>query len=317
MTNINVLLLGLHREQRVMSLLREESVALMSRIKVDWSRQITTDVNPVLRKFERWLNEQGYRSLTINAYRITIARFLKETGSLNPTLEDAKIWHGNLAESKLARSTVNIWGAALKAFYKSRGIELALPYMKVNNKIPYFFSEDEVLAILNATTNLKHYTMLNLMFYCLLRAGDLINLEDDDIDLNAKTLRIRDGKFGKSAILPIPTACIQILEQYLEVRPKIEIDGKYPVFYTDRLNRWNLRAIEMMFKECKKRAGVKSHGSVHVWGRHSPASIMVKNGCDIYSLQQLMRHSSISTTSRYLHTDISTLRDKQNKYLDI
>jgi len=289
----------------------------MPGIKVNWSRQIITDVNPVLRKFERWLNEQGYRDACIKSYLRPIARFLKETGSANPTLEDAKVWHGDLAESKLARSTVNIWGAALKAFYKSRGMELTLPYMKVNNKIPYFFSEEEVLAILNATTNLKHYTMLSLMFYCLLRAGDLINLEDDDIDLNAKTLRIRDGKFGKSAILPIPPACIQTLEQYLEVRPKIEIEGKFPLFYTDQLNRWKLRAIEMMFKECKKRAGVKSYGSVHVWGRHSPASIMVKHGCDIYSLQQLMRHSNIKTTARYLHTDVATLRDKQNKYLEI
>jgi integrase/recombinase XerD len=106
--------------------------------------------------------------------------------------------------------------------------------MKVSNKIPYFFSEEEVLAIFNATSNLKHYTMLNLMFYCILRAGDLINLEDDDIDLKTMTLRIRDGKFGKSAILPIPQSCVQILEQYLQVRPKVEIEGKFPVFYTDR-----------------------------------------------------------------------------------
>ena len=72
-----------------------------------------------------------------------------------------------------------------------------------------------------------------------------------------------------------------------------------------------------MFNKCKKAAGVKSRGSVHVWGRHSPASIMVKHGCDIYSLQQLMRHSSIRTTARYLHIDIATLREKQSKYLDV
>ena len=77
------------------------------------------------------------------------------------------------------------------------------------------------MAIFNATTNLKHYMMLSLMFYCLLRAGDIINLEDDDIDLKTMTLRIRDGKFGKSAILPIPQACVQTLEQYLQVRPCI------------------------------------------------------------------------------------------------
>ena len=202
--------------------------------RVNWNRQIITDVNPALKRFKRWLTEHGYRDACINTYLRPIERFLKETGSSNPTLDDAKLWHGDLADSKLARSTVNIWGAALKAFYKSRGMELTIPYMKVSNKIPYFFSEEEVLAIINATTNLKHYTMLNLMLYCMLRAGDLINLEDDDIDLKTMTLRIRNGKFGKSSILPIPQSCVQILEQYLQVRPKVEIGGKYPVFYTDR-----------------------------------------------------------------------------------
>jgi integrase/recombinase XerD len=289
----------------------------MPKLKVDWSRKNSNDVDPTLRRFERWLVENGYREACVLTYTGAVKKFLEVAKSVNPTLDDAMNWHGDLAESKLARSTVNIWGAGLKAFYRSRGMELALPYMKVNNKIPYFFSEDEVLAIFNATTNLKHYTMLNVMFYCMLRAGDLINLEDDDINMKMMTLRIRDGKFGKSAILPIPQACMQILEQYLQVRPRIEIKGKYPVFYTDHQNKWNLRSLEVMFGECKKRAGVTSHGSVHVWGRHSPASIMVKHGCDVYSLQQLMRHSSISTTARYLHTDVATLREKQRKYLDV
>jgi len=81
----------------------------------------------------------------MESYLKPIKRFLRETGSTSPTLEDVKDWHGDLAESRLARSTVNIWGAALKAFYKSRGMELTLPYLKVSNKVPYFFSEDEVL----------------------------------------------------------------------------------------------------------------------------------------------------------------------------
>jgi hypothetical protein len=127
-------------------------VAEMTLQRVNWNRQIITDVNPALKRFERWLTEHGYRDACINSYLRPIERFLKETGSSNPSLEDANLWHGDLAESKLARSTVNIWGAALKAFYKSRGLELTLPYMKVSNRIPYFFSEEEVLAIFNATT---------------------------------------------------------------------------------------------------------------------------------------------------------------------
>jgi hypothetical protein len=114
----------------------QDSVAEMTSQRVNWNREIIMDVNPVLKRFERWLTEHGYRDACINSYLRPIERFLKETGSSNPSLEDANLWHGDLAESKLARSTVNIWGAALKAFFKSRNMELTLPYMKVNNKIP-------------------------------------------------------------------------------------------------------------------------------------------------------------------------------------
>lgn len=283
----------------------------MARLKVDWSRKNTTDVTPTLRRFERWLLENGYREACVQTYVGAVSNFLRVAKSANPTLDDAMNWHGDLAESKLARSTVNIWSAGLKAFYRSRGLELTLPHLKVNNKIPYFFSEEEVLKIFNATTNLKHYTMLSLMFYCLLRAGDLMNLDDEDIDMKKMTLRIRDGKFGKAALLPIPQDCIHTLEEYLRVRPRIEIEGKHPVFFTEYENRWKLRSLEDMFARCKKQAGVTSRGGLHVWGRHSPASIMVKHGCDVYSLQQLMRHSSIATTARYLHTDVAILREKQ------
>jgi len=246
----------------------------------------------------------------MNANRL----FLQSINAANPSVEDAQNYHSIMAESKLARSTVNIRAAALKAFYRSQGIILTLPYMKVTNKIPYFFSEDEVVAIFNACTNLKHYTMLSLMFHCMLRVSDVINIEDEDLNLKELTLRIRDGKFGKSALLPIPQECAQVLRQYLEIRPRVQIDEKYYIFYTDNMNKWSRRSIEFMFQYYKKRAKVTKSGGPHVWGRHSPASIMIKNGCDVFSLQQLMRHSSIKTTARYLHTDIATLREKQ-KYL--
>lgn len=270
-----------------------------------------------MKHFERWLKDQGYREACIETYLKAIRLYLKSIKVANPSVDDAQNYHSTMVESNLARSTVNIRAAALKAFYRSRGLELTLPHLKVTTKIPYFFTESEIFAILNSITNLKHAAMLSLMFHCMLRVSDLINLEDCDIDLKNLSLRIRDGKFGKSAILPIPRDCARILESYLQVRPNIQIDGKYYVFYTDNMNKWSRRSVEFMFQYYKKRAGITKPGSCHVYARHSPASIMIKNGCDVYSLQQLMRHSSIKTTATYLHTDIATLREKQTKYLDI
>lgn len=286
--------------------------------RTNWNRQqVRVDIDPVLMHFERWLRDQGYRDACIETYIKATKLYLKSIKATNPSIEDAQNYHSTMAESKLARATVNIRAAALKAFYRSQGKSLMLPHLKVANKIPYFFSETDVNAIFCSCTNLKHYAMLNLLFHCMLRVSDLINIEDGDVNLKELSLRIRDGKFGKTALLPIPPACAQVLEQYLQIRPSILIDGKYYLFYTDRMNKWSRRSVEFVFQYYKKRADITKPGSVHVWARHSPASIMVKNGCDVYSLQQLMRHSSIKTTAIYLHTDIATLREKQNKYLDI
>ncbi len=286
--------------------------------RMNWKRsEIKLDTNPTLRSFERWLKEHGYRDACIETYRRYIKKYLNEVKRANPSIEDAKKYHSDLANSTLARSSVNIQKAALKVFYRMQGEDLELPHLKVNNKVAYYFTEADVLAILSACDNMKHYTMLSLTFYCMLRVSDLINLVDEDIDLKGLSLRIRDGKFGKSALLPIPPDCAPIIESYLEARPKIQVAGKTLLFYTDHLNKWTPRAVGQMFRYHKEKAGISKPGGIHCFGRHSPASIMVKHGCDLYSLQQLMRHSSIRTTCRYLHMDDATLREKHNRYLTL
>lgn len=94
------------------------------------------------------------------------------------------------------------------------------------------------------------------MFNCMPRVSDLIDLEDDDIDFQALTLRFREGKRGRSALLPIPSECAQIPKSYLQVRPSIQIDGKHPLFYTDHQNKWTRRSFATVFTIIKKKAGI-------------------------------------------------------------
>jgi integrase/recombinase XerD len=212
--------------------------------------------------------DHGYSEATIDDYLKAIRLFIQNSKNATPSIEDAREYHSNMAASNLARATVNIRRAALIAFYKSFGLELKLPYLKPNNQVPYYFDEDDVLAIFNSCSNLKHYAMLLLMFHCMLRVSDLCNLEDRDVDLNTLTLRIRNGKGGKSALLPIPTECAQVLKSYLQFRPPLEIEGKQYLFYTDWSRKWSRRSVEQIFQCLKERAGITKPGGVHVFGRH-------------------------------------------------
>jgi integrase/recombinase XerD len=123
--------------------------------------------------------------------------------------------------------------------------------------------------------------MLQTIFYACLRASELCNLDDSDIDMKALTLRVREGKGGQDGIVFINNECAATIKRYLLVRPKLEIDGRTPLFYTDCGKRWTKRGLHSIFIANKKKSGISKQGSVHAFSRHHPATIMDANGCDI------------------------------------
>ena len=134
---------------------------------------------------------------------------------------------------KLARQTINNYCIAVKSFHWMLGDKVSFPFLKISDTIPYYFSQDDVIKIFAVCRNLKHYTILNVLFYACLRASELCSLNDEDVDLNALTIRIRDGKGGRQAIVLINDSCAKVLRKYLAVRPALEIDGEQPLFFTD------------------------------------------------------------------------------------
>jgi integrase/recombinase XerD len=125
------------------------------------------------------------------------------------------------------------------------------------------------LRIFSVINNIKHFAMLQTIFYGCLRASELCNLDDNDLDIKSLTLRIREGKGGRDGIVLINNDCVATIKRYLVVRPKLEIDGRTPLFYTDFGKRWTKRGLHAMFTAYKKRAGIQKQGSVHVFSRHT------------------------------------------------
>lgn len=159
--------------------------------------------------------------------------------------------------------------------------------------------------------------MLKTMFYASLRASELCNLDDSDVDLKALTVYVRGGKGGKDGLVFITDDCAKTIKRYLEVRPQLQINGRKPLFYTDFGGCWERRSVYRMFMYYKKLAGIEKHGGVHVFSRHSVGSLLVKRGCDIVTIKELMRHSDVHTTMRYLHVADSTKREKYERYLGL
>ena len=197
------------------------------------------------------------------------------------------------------------------------GKEISIPYLKRSEGIPYYFDEEDVIKIFCVIHNIKHLAMLNVLFFGCLRASELTNLDDEDIDLGSMTLRIRDGKGGRSGMVPLSNECIAVLKDYLHIRPPLEIDGRKPLFYTDHGKRWDRKDLYRMFIIYKNKSNIQKAGGLHVFSRHTPATLMIANGCDIRIVKEILRHRDIRTTLRYAHVADKTLRERYNQCLTL
>ncbi len=197
------------------------------------------------------------------------------------------------------------------------GEDVSLPFAQRNNILPYYFDQDDVLKIFSVVHNIKHLAMLKTLFFGCFRVTELCNLDDGDLDLDDLTIRVREGKGGRDGIVYITDNCATTLKRYRSIRPALEIDGKYPLFYTDYGRRWDRSEVYRMFIDYKGKAGIEKHGGVHVFSRHTAATIMIANGCDLRTVQELLRHRDIRTTLRYAHVSDTTKRKKYNECLTL
>ena len=285
------------------------------RLDVSWGRAVgKEDFKPILKRYDRYLEENGIRESTRSSYVFRVGKFLEFAQDDLPLEEEFVRFREILHERKLSRSTINNYCFSIKKYYEMKGKSVHFNFIRPMNTIPHFFDENDIAKLFLACNNLKHLAMLQTIFYGCLRASELCGLDDADLDLKSLSLRVK-GKGGKEAIVYITDECAKTLRRYLEVRPSLEIDGRKPLFYTDFGGCWERRSLYRMFMYYKKLAGIEKSGGVHVFSRHSVGSLLVKRGCDIVTIKELMRHSDVHTTMRYLHISDATKREKYERYL--
>jgi len=290
------------------------------KISVDWSIKDndTSAIETSLKRFQRHLIDQGFRESTISDYVARTHRFLRWANSDRPSLDQLFEYREILLDRHLSPSSMNNYSFAFKNYYKMLGEAIELPFMPRCDNLPYYFDQEDVVKIFNACGNLKHKTMLMVLFYGCLRSSELCNLDDKDVDLKSLTIRVREGKNNRDGIVYITEECSNMIKKYLEVRPPLILDdGRQPLFFTDYGNRWEYRKVHQMFVNYKNRAGVSKCGGVHVFSRHTPATIMISNGCNLRIVQTLLRHHDIKSTLRYTHVADKTARDWYHKSLQL
>jgi len=186
---------------------------------------------------------------------------------------------------------------------------------KRTKSLPKHLNEKEVEELIKAFDNkaatgyreliyLRNKVILALLYSSGLRVSELVTLEADNIDLKERTIRVR-GKGEKDRIVLFDDETKVLIEKYIDKK----CDDHEHLFVNNRSgNHLTPRYIQMMIKMHAEKAGIKKKVTPHIL-RHSFATHLLKNGVDIRAIQQLLGHSSLSTTQIYTSVDMQTLKN--------
>lgn len=183
-------------------------------------------------------------------------------------------------------------------------------------RLPKVLTREEVKSLLGAPnlkapTGLRNRCILELMYRAGLRVGEVVALEPRDVDPDAGTIRIFDGKGGDGTAYFSAEEIRPFLDEWSRVRRRL-LQGKSRgarLFCTLDGGRVSTRYVQKMMGRMKRRAGISSSCTPHVL-RHTFATELLDEGFSIREVQEALRHVDVSTTMIYTHVLDSQLRDK-------
>jgi site-specific recombinase XerD len=205
-----------------------------------------------------------------------------------------------IEHEQYASSTINQVINALRLLYVDlyrRPMELGkLPRPKKERKLPVVLSEGEVRRLFDNLYNLKHKSMLMLVYSAGLRVGEVVRLHWEDLDEERRMIHIRGGKGKKDRYTILSGVVVKALQRYWKVYQPREwlFEGQEPG------KSYSIRSAEHVFKKAAFKAGISKDVSIHSL-RHAFATHMLEQGTDLRYIQDLLGHESIKTTEIYTH----------------
>lgn len=276
--------------------------------------------------FRRELERRGSSRHTITAYGGDLAELAqwatergKEPGAM--VYRDLRSYAAALSERGLARASIARKLAAVRALHDhlARSGEIAqnpadlLPMPKRAARLPHVLGPDEIAKLLDriparGPLEIRDRAMLELTYACGLRAEEIVNLDHESVDFESETLRVT-GKGRKTRIVPMGEPAQRALERYLShARPALATDpSQASLFLSRRGRRLSTSDIRRRLEKWVREAAVAGHVSPHTL-RHSFATHMLEGGADLRSIQELLGHSSVSTTQVYTRVEPERLR---------
>ncbi|MFN8161393.1 MAG: tyrosine recombinase XerC [Solirubrobacterales bacterium] len=282
----------------------------------------------VLHDHDRDLVARGCAESTRRAYGVDLAQFSAWAGGrgLGPQAvrhRDVRRYAAGLSAEGATAATVSRKLAAIRGLFDFMVRTERLPANpadlvsspKRDSKLPRVLSGEEMERLLEGIgartpLELRDRAMLELAYSCGLRCEEIVNLDCGAADFDSEQLRVR-GKGSRERVLPVGEPAQRALERYLaRGRPALAGPRRSEALFLSKSGRRLspsdvTRRLSLWVGEASLQAGVSPHSL-----RHSFATHLLEGGADLRTIQELLGHSSISTTQVYTRVDAARLRDQ-------
>lgn len=258
----------------------------------------------------RTLTIRKLAGCTVIMYDMYVRHFLDYCNKDDVTtlkLEDAQEYCLMMLNRGDAPSSINTCMCALRYFYETvlykTYTRKQFPNLKYSESIPYLFSKEEIHELLN-TTDTRIRLIILLGIDCGFRAGETARIRIGDVDVKRMIITIPNSKRGKTRYVKLSNSVLMALRSYFKVYgdPKRWSKDDYLFKSPRNLNKHiDVNTIRSWFKEYLKTKSFYSKKITYHNLRHSFATKMLEMGCDIFLLKKLLGHSSLASTTRYIH----------------
>lgn len=286
----------------------------------------------MLRNFENYLkNVRKYSLNTINSYISDINIFLEYLHIQKLNYKDVnheviRSYLKYLDEKKYKNSSINRILSSLNDYYNYLTKCKVTKYNyfedinrpRKEKRLPNFINYSEYINLLatvekeeNEFLKARNLLLLEILFDTGLRVSEAVNIEINNINKKEQSIKVL-GKGNKERIVYYGDYAKNYLEDYLNLRRNINIVDKEYLFLNKNYTRLTRRGVEYLISDISKKALLRQKISPHTL-RHSFATEMLNNGCDIRSVQELLGHKSLSTTGIYTHVTNEVVRQEYLK----
>ena len=262
-------------------------------------------MSTLLRKrFEDYMTLRGFSPKTKQAYISAVAGlagyYRQAPDELNNDQIQAYLLY-LIKERGLVWSSCNVVFSGLRCFYghvlKWEQPRFSIPSRPRQKKLPILLSIEDVMGLINVAKSPKHRVLLMTVYGGGLRVSEVVRLKACHIESARMLIRVDKGKGQKDRYTLLPQRLLGELRAYYALyRP-----GEWLFFGRTKNKPMPIGTAQKAYYWAKKRSGITQGKGIHTL-RHCFATHLMDQGVDIHVIKQMMGHSAIKTTSRYLHT---------------